>query len=644
MRKSYFESSLYKTWLKSYRLIGILLTFGFLIVALLYQDWLSNSLPYMLNPQPQETAYFITNYTTALQLCLAMMLAALITSAACFHFLHDSREYDMLHGLPVKRSSIFWSATAAAFTLLLLPLIFSTVLFALILAAHSLFAPLLLSTYFVAMLGCMVLAFGITTFAAMLTGKIAMQGVIVLLVCALPLALEAFGGVYVQRFFFGFDPSVRLVTENINPIFLIYEFLSDTSTAFGEHRTPSMGGYILFLLVGIGLTIAAFLLYRHRPSEAAGEVFAVKLLSPVTQVICGLLCAAMLYSATIHVFPFVMSHIVIEILINVFGVFLGCWIAKAMLLRTTKVRPVSKQAIFLAASLSIVMLCLHFDVTGYNRLQLSSENVSYITTHHPSEAVTLAMQDGTVHSFRQIESYDLAGDEQFIEDVKQGHSEKMSRAIADQILSQDASVFSGEEAVDAIRLQQMLSDSYQKLRPTFNRTREVPGEIACYIPITAKQADGATFKRTYSFRFQPEEMPELFALIEKLERQNKAADIQNTERILSKATLLRVGIAGSADRNFVSVTIPPEEWGDIRSVYLSDMREGLDIDTPVDKNGNTISDFAFIGVAIEFGEQYGFPIWYSYENTIAWLIENGYTTKEIYEDDLRRVMDEAGLD
>ena len=631
MLKSFCNPAIYKMWIKRYRSISVLMAFAFLVAGLVYHNTFVSG-QYHSRP-PFDSAYFIADASISVPLGLFVMAAALVMGIFCFRFLHDPRECDIMHALPPKRRAIFMSVTAAGLTLLVLPILFSALLFGFIMQVNGVFALLPILVYFLMLLSCAALAFGMAAFAAMLTGRSIVQGILVLLACGLPFALEVLVKLYVQRFFFGYNTYGSLWAENINPIYLLSSFLQGTSTSFHLGQAPALWGYIAFLLIGLALIGLSLLLYRRRPVESAGEVISLRALKPILRLLLGFLCAAALYAASILFIPAALSHILIELLVNIIGVFLGCWLCGMLLSRSIRVRLFTKEAICFAAALAVLMLCLHFDITGYSHAALSADNVTHITAFYPPNGVISAMQDDPAAQISSVSEYDLTDESGYLQSLHAGIPAKMPRTVADKILAQDARVYTGEDAADVILLQQMLAGLSNELLPTFNQSNVVLGEFRFYIPIHAKQENGKSFVRNYPFRIRPEEHPELLALIQKIERQNSVADISNMARVFDKAKQLELQLEQNR-YGYYPLRLRPGEWDGLKTAYLSDMERLLE--TPPVENADEStdeyeSDFAYMIMELDAFDTRWFLISQEHQSTVAWLTENGYGSKDLNE-------------
>ena len=264
-----------------------------------------------------------------------VITAALVLALTGFLYLHSKKQVDFYHSIPVRRETLF----AVRFLdgiLIIGSMYLVNLAFALgILGAAGASVPGMVSgalwTFLVHMMGFL-LSYGLMTAAVILTGNffISVLGGIVLF-GYVPAVAVLFQGM-MQMFFVTANQRLSSIDQWIihgSPVPYYAALIGDGSDLPMAQYGELMGRILPALLTGLVLTALAGLLYKFRPSEAAGKAMAfpvtkapikILLVVPIT-ILVSLLFWNMYYkSLGWAVFGFVfalfISHGLIEILYN----------------------------------------------------------------------------------------------------------------------------------------------------------------------------------------------------------------------------------------------------------------------------------------------------------------------------------------
>lgn len=206
-----------------------------------------------------------------------MVVGAVVSGVSGFSYLHASRKVDFYHSIPVKRSQLFLAVYLNG--ILMMAVIYLLNLLAACVAASAygvdfgkVFGMVIRAFVFHMAFYC--LLYTTVVIAMMLTGNVivALMGIIVFFSYG-PAAVALWGG-YMNAWFMTYSPSGSY-----------YNFLSDLighSSPFSyyivkaiEFGTESVVPTVLAaLIITVVLAFTACLLYKHRPSEAAGKAMA----------------------------------------------------------------------------------------------------------------------------------------------------------------------------------------------------------------------------------------------------------------------------------------------------------------------------------------------------------------------------------
>lgn len=264
-----------------------------------------------------------------------VITAALVLALTGFLYLHSRKQVDFYHSIPVRREILF-TVRFVDGILIIGSMYLVNLLFTLgILGAAGASVPGMVSgalwTFLVHMTGFL-LSYGLMTAAVMLTGNffISVLGGIVLF-GYVPAVAVLFQGL-MQMFFVTTNQRISGITEWIihgSPVPYYVSLMGEGADLPMARYGELMGRILPALLAGLVLAVIAGLLYKFRPSEAAGRAMAFRmtkapikilLVVPVTILMCllfwNMYYESLGWAAFGFVFALFISHGIIEILYN----------------------------------------------------------------------------------------------------------------------------------------------------------------------------------------------------------------------------------------------------------------------------------------------------------------------------------------
>lgn len=250
-----------------------------------------------------EFAY--TLYVTDVYAVPALTAAyAILCAMAVWGYLYNNRSVGLMHTLPIDRTGLFVTNTLSGLAMVLIPYAVVGLFGCLIALGGGFFELTAVVNTALTVVFLSVLFFGLATLCAMLTGHVVVLPVLYLLANFLAPLLEALLFSLAECFLVGvgFDGS-SLLTELFSPLFAIYNrFSYGVEPLASGDGAPYLTGFwvvAVYALVGVALLVLAWLLYRRRQSERAGDVAAFRWLRPVfrygTAFLSGLTLGRLLY-------------------------------------------------------------------------------------------------------------------------------------------------------------------------------------------------------------------------------------------------------------------------------------------------------------------------------------------------------------
>lgn len=231
--------------------------------------------------------------------CYAILCAMLV-----WGYLFNSRSISLFHALPVDRTCLFITNTLSGLTMIAIPYTVTAFLICLLAAVWGFFDLVAVLNTILAVVFLAVTFFGLATLCAMLTGHIFVLPAFYLLANILTPVLEGLICSMSQLFLVGIS-SAATRFNFLSPLVQIYTSFTTRSTLAGSYDTATAAALqglwvvALYALAGLGMLALAWLLYKRRHSECAGDVVAFRWMRPVfrygTALLSGLTVGMMLY-------------------------------------------------------------------------------------------------------------------------------------------------------------------------------------------------------------------------------------------------------------------------------------------------------------------------------------------------------------
>lgn len=336
---------------------------------------------------PNRHSYSLTLYIReyffgreALIMSIVVCMAAFLCGLSGYAYLHSKVQIDLYHSLPVSRARFFWARYVSGVMQFCIPFVLNVMICTGIAAGRKVVTAetvLAIISFIGIQMTIFVLAYSVAVIAAGLTGNmiIGILGTGVLFLYSTVLGLLKYlmaarfydtYKVYENRGNFIFDGSIW----SFSPLSMIIKFFSSpTNTTMAEaqkfftYDTSYVG---VLLIAAVLYSLAAYLIFMKRASEAAGRPIAFRIAEPVIKTMVVLpfsflsgffFCAMSSRSDadTWFVFGVIFGFTVLCILME---------IIYRLSLRGALMH--KKQFLFNAVCTALVFVVFRYDVTGYD--------------------------------------------------------------------------------------------------------------------------------------------------------------------------------------------------------------------------------------------------------------------------------------
>ena len=418
-RTSFFNGTLFrKNLTRFWPLWGLSSFVGALFPLALLLQLMRSEHFYMWNDPLSFTEMYYN--VAAYAVPVISLMYAVLCAEAVWSYLYNSRSVGLAHTLPIRREGLFFTNFLSGMAMMLIPYVVIGALCVLVSAVGGCFDLKGLIVTILTVLGLSFFYFASATLVAFITGNVFALPAVYFLLHFLAVLLDWLVSTFAQGFLFGLSGGYTGVVEWLSPTVYLenqvrvnstYETITTQTSRLTAVSLENFWLIGVYALVGVVLLVLAWLLYRRRRSESAGDVVAVGWMKPVfrfgTAALAALLGGIALYELFWRNFQGGQYYDVLPMVVCmlVAGA-IGYYAASMLLAKSLKVFRGSWKGMALVAAGCVALCCvLHFDLLGVEdrvpevsqvkKVHLYTADNNY--TFYPEEDAELLEQVRTVH-------------------------------------------------------------------------------------------------------------------------------------------------------------------------------------------------------------------------------------------------------
>mgnify|MGYP004686984967 CR=1 FL=1 len=330
---------------------------------------------------------------------------AVLCAMAVWNYLYNARSVGLMHTLPIRREGLFLTNVLSGLVMMAIPYAVTGVLIVLVSFLYGGFEPVGVLVTILGVAGESIFFFGLATFCAFIVGNVFMLPALYGLLNFLAVLTDFTVNLLAQGFCFGLNSSYSGTVEWLSPVvYLMQQIYADctyeqqlaSSGPYGQQYETSVltgvklvNGWLIavYAAVGVVLLVLAWLMYRRRRSESAGDVVSVNWMKPVFRygwaAFSAILGGRLLYALFWESFQNGLYFTVLPmILCMIVGGAVGYYAASMLLAKTLRVFRSTWKGM-LAVALGCIALCaaMKFDVFGVVRRVPAADSVKQVNLY-----------------------------------------------------------------------------------------------------------------------------------------------------------------------------------------------------------------------------------------------------------------------
>lgn len=289
LKNSFFNKTIFKKNVTLYWPIWGIYT----VIAVIMQPfllWLFNNMSYYANEYTDKMKFRDLMDTLGFSGYVVLIaFAALLTGMALFSYMYNSKSANMIHSLPVDRTQLFGTALISGWTFLVVPLFVTALLSTFMCIIYTIPGVGYVWLWFVHVAALAFIAFSIVSICALFTGHIVVLPMYAFVVNVISWVVYFLANAVITTFGFGVT-ELGENAEKLAGIFcpiqcfadnLRWEYdYSDTGMIIGATLDGS-GYVVIYLILAVVFYLSAYVIYRKRKIEQAGDFLTVNWVKPI---------------------------------------------------------------------------------------------------------------------------------------------------------------------------------------------------------------------------------------------------------------------------------------------------------------------------------------------------------------------------
>lgn len=443
-KTSCFNGTLFRKNLSRYWPLWGLASFGGAMFPLaMLLELLHNGFRFWSPLETRQAYYSVLSYGVP----VISIVYAILCAMAVWSYLYNARSVGMMHTLPIRREGLFVTNVLSGLTMMAIPYAVTGVLLVLVTMLFGGFEPVGVLVTVLGVMGESLFFFGLATLCAFIVGNVFMLPALYGLLNFIAVLTDFMVNLLAQGFCFGLNSSYSGTVEWLSPVVYLMQKISPNNTYETQWVTDRLGGQryerdvltavtlengwliAAYAAAGAALLGLAWLLYRRRRSESAGDVVAVGWMKPVFRYGCAaysaILGGRLLYALLWDSFQSSRYFTVLPmILCMIAGGAIGYYAASMLLAKTPRVFKSTWKGM-MAVALGCAALCgaMKCDLFGVTRRVPAPDSVKLVNVYAVGSNyyLTPGKDDALIEKVRTLHQT-IVDDREYIMSTAEGRS------------------------------------------------------------------------------------------------------------------------------------------------------------------------------------------------------------------------------
>ena len=362
-----------------------------------------------------EAARYVMQISHGAGIVMSAIFGVLIAMAA-FGYLYNARSVSMMCSLPIKREGVFCSLFTAGLAGMLASnlIVFALTAFVESACGALSFGYLLQGLAMICLMN--IFFFGFASLCASFTGHILVLPAVYAVLNFTAWVVEFFVNTVLRLVVYGYGHSADTDSNWLSPMVGMFNTsIENTGRSLpnGDYITTAyyFDGWtqlIIYGIVGLVFAVCALLLIKKRRMETAGDVVAVRPLKPIFKYCLSIGCALVIGTAIYYTSFYgdnrytALTSALLMLLFMLIGAFIGYFSAEMLMQKTLRVFSARSWAGYCATAFVItaLMLCVEFDVFGYERAIPAPDKIESIELRCDGLYVELEQEENLLEAMR----------------------------------------------------------------------------------------------------------------------------------------------------------------------------------------------------------------------------------------------------
>lgn len=330
----------------------------------------------------ENTIYDCVTASVVVSAIFAVLLAMTL-----YGYLMNSRSVGLMHALPVNRTKQFFNHFLVGVEIFTLVHIVTVIISVLVMSgSHGVISWEGILTWFAVAEMTSLFFFSLATLCAMVTGWVIAIPVIYAGVNAMFVAFYGLLQMMFDMFYWGYSSTdFPVLISWLTPLYRLIDLVSDTyvyreGMEYAEHHLSPEGwtALIVYTLVAVVFTVVAWLFYKARRSESAGDAIVFDWLRPIVLYVMSVVGGMGFGFLLFYLIGFNSSESLLALLVcQIIGGLVVYFAVQMLLNKSFKVfnRRGWLGAALLAVMLIVISAVVKFDLLGYERFVPEEDKV-----------------------------------------------------------------------------------------------------------------------------------------------------------------------------------------------------------------------------------------------------------------------------